>query len=250
MVCVHGADALGRFSHPPGPADDAREGNAMSPQAEPTSAAVAEPAVPAKLLEEGEIVILAIKPSPWFVLISSASVLGVVGIVALVALLAGEVPGAWVPRRVVFSICFLVAVVRVMVAGFQWAGRLYILTNHRLMRIRGVIRVDVCHCPLRQVGEVVGCVSRLERPLGLGSLFFRDREGNLSQADWVNLSRPGEVEQLVNEAIGKTRSLGRSGSQGDRPGRELQRMDAAPGLGRRPGRRASGRRGAGCPGGQ
>jgi len=177
----------------------------MSPQAEPTSAAVAEPAVPAKLLEEGEIVILAIKPSLWFVLISSWSVLAVVGIVALVALLAGEVPGAWVPRRIIFSLCFVVGVVRVMVAGFQWAGRLYILTNRRLMGICGVVSVDVSQCPLRQIGEVVPCVSRLERPLGLGSLFFKDREGSVCEADWVNLARPGDVEQLVNEAIGKTR---------------------------------------------
>ncbi len=177
----------------------------MSPQAEPTSAAVAEPVIPAELLEEGEIVILAIKPSPWFVLISSWPVLGVVGIIGLVALLAGEVPGAWVPRRVIFSLCLVVGVARVMVAGFQWAGRLYILTNRRLMRICGVVSVDVYQCPLRQIGEVVPCVSRLERPLGLGSLFFKNREGSICRADWVNLSRPGEVEQLVNEAIGKTR---------------------------------------------
>ena len=44
----------------------------MSPEAEPASpVAAAQEAIPQSLLEDGETIILAIKPSPWWVILNA-----------------------------------------------------------------------------------------------------------------------------------------------------------------------------------
>ena len=86
----------------------------MSPTAEPTT--VAAPGltiVPARLLEGGEIVILAVKPSGWFCLLTSLPVLSVALLLTAIAYFAGDLP---VPREGVMLLCAAAAALR-LVAG-------------------------------------------------------------------------------------------------------------------------------------
>jgi uncharacterized membrane protein YdbT with pleckstrin-like domain len=80
-------------------------------------------------------------------------------------------------------------------------GRLYVLTNYRIMRVRGVLRVDAFQCPLRRIRGTVLTATFTERMLGLGSLFFEVADEQPAAAAWTYISRPAEIQETVNQAI-------------------------------------------------
>jgi len=174
----------------------------MTPSAEPANPpAEASAAVPSKLLEAGEVVLLAIKPSGWFVLVSSWPVLAV-AILVTAGMYAGRgVFDVAVSGRTVSLFCLATVCLRVIITSFQWLGRLYVLTNLRVLQVRGVIRVDVFACRLKDLRGVFLSQSPLERLVGIGSLFFQASRSDASEAGWVNIARPAEVQRIVNEAI-------------------------------------------------
>ena len=178
----------------------------MSPSAGPATPTVAADAgAPAGILQDGEAIILAIKPSRWFVLLTSLPVLVVSALVAGAAYVLDRVFHVGCPREAAYLVCSVAAGVRVILACFQWQGRLYLLTNLRVMRISGVMRRDIFSCRLRKLRRAAASATIAERVLGIGSLFFQpadpDARGPGPQGTWINVPRPAEVEHIVNEAI-------------------------------------------------
>jgi hypothetical protein len=96
-----------------------------------------------------------------------------------------------------------------VVACFQWLGRVYVLTDKRVLRIRGVLRADVFQCPLRRITRTAVTATFGERMLALGSLFFEAGEVDAAQAGWICIARPQEVRRTVEEAIHRARGRGR-----------------------------------------
>lgn len=178
----------------------------MTPSAEPANPpAEASVAVPSKLLEAGEVVLLAIKPSSWYVLVSSWPVFAVAILVAAGMYAGRGVFDVAVSGRTVSLFCLATACLRVIIASFQWLGRLYVLTNLRVLQVRGVMRVEVFACRLKDLRGVFLSQSLLERLVGIGSLFFQASRSDASEADWVNIARHTEVQRIVNEAIRRAR---------------------------------------------
>jgi len=172
----------------------------MSPSAEPANlAAEGTAATVTRLLEDGEIVLLAVKPSRWFVLLVSWPVLLLAGAVMGVTWIAGRYCSATVDEPTVTLLCSVVAFVRVMLAGFQWLGRLYLLTNRRVMRLRGIIREDVFQCPLKRIRQTCVSATLPERWVAVSSLLF-EFDPPRSEGHWTYLASAKEVRQAVEEA--------------------------------------------------
>lgn len=174
----------------------------MSPK---NAASAAPPAtiVPDKLLDAGEVVILAVKPSFWFVLIASAPALSAALGVAMLAYALQNLGVEWVSTKVVVLICSAVALAKIMASCVQWAGRLYVLTNVRLMRIRGVLRADIFQCPLKQVRRFSMVASPAERVLGVASIWFEVEGSTAPETAWLHLAQPSEVHQVLSETINR-----------------------------------------------
>lgn len=162
--------------------------------------AVAEPLVPAGVLKDGETVLLAIKPSGWFPLLVSWPVLVIVGLVALVAYVAGEHFDLNIPRGPVMILCLTAACLRIVVACMQWLGRMYILTDRRIMRVRGVVRTDVVSWVLKDVRGLSLSAGRLDQLLGIASLLVVAGDDDTPQPAWTHLARPIEVHRIVSQA--------------------------------------------------
>ncbi len=173
----------------------------MTPSAEPANAAAERVLVPERVLDEGEIVILAMKPSAWFVLIVSWPVLAVAALVAAAGLFAGEIMN--LPRETIALLAFAAMGLRIIVASLQWMSRLYVLTNLRFMRISGMIRPDVFACPLRKIRDVQLQALPGEKMLALGSLFFSIDSEQTPESSWTNISHPEDVLKTVKQAISK-----------------------------------------------
>jgi len=181
--------------------------NAPAPGAGATPLAVPATAVPADLLGDGEIVILAVKPSPWFVVLASWQVLAVAIVVPLLVYLAVVTFGisSAYPAPAVFWVCGVAALARLLAGCFQWAGRLYVLTNLRVMRILGTTRPEVAQCLLKEIRAVNATATTAERMLSLGSLSFETTQGDSSELSWLNIVFAEEARQMINDAIGRAR---------------------------------------------
>lgn len=164
-----------------------------------------EVAAAEELLDGGEVILLAIRPSPWFVLLTCWPVLAAAGVVSGVTVLAAEVMGVALPGRSIYFVCGAVASIRVAFACGEWVGRLYILTSRRVLCVQGVRRARIEGCPLQKIVEMSVVSSPGERPLGVGSLVFMDGAEKPLGLVWACLARPAEVREAVEAAIRRVR---------------------------------------------
>lgn len=181
----------------------------MTPTVQDASTAiVAETPLPESILGDGEIVILAIKPSRWFVLLVAWPVLWAAVLVALLAAVAGDSVLTAVPKKMIWVVCSAAACVRTLLACAQWLGRWYILTNLRLIQVRGVLRMDIVEHNVASVDKtfVYSALSAKVLP-GVGSLLFDTAEGVLRPPAWIHIARPQEVEQVVDQVIRRARRM-------------------------------------------
>ncbi|HSI35770.1 MAG: hypothetical protein ACAI43_11805 [Phycisphaerae bacterium] len=159
------------------------------------------------ILRDGEIVLLTLKPSLWFVLLSSLKFVGVVLIVMLGAI-------AWEGTRTrewfyVEAAIFLITG-RLMWAVLQWMGRLYVLTDLRIIRLSGVFRIDIFDCALRKVARTAVIISARERAClcDTGTIEITPEDETCPPALWQTVKRPHHVNEIVRSAIAKSRHHG------------------------------------------
>lgn len=183
----------------------------MTPSAEPTSqgAQMAAHLVPADLLGGQEVIILAIKPSAWFVLLSSLPVLASAAVVGVVAY-AVNVYHPRMPAQIILTLCAAGGMGGLMFACWQWLGRTYVLTNRRIIVVRGLMNVQVTAVGLTDVGQVVLEASLSERAVSAGSIFClagadadsgRTDPADRSAVAWNVISRPQQIHDVIEDAV-------------------------------------------------
>lgn len=183
------------------------------PAAEPTvfpieSAAVAAPLaspmaslLTRHLLRDGEVILLVLKPSVLFIVLSSLRFIAATLIVAIAARIWMQASTHLCAEATVFCI-----VGRLMLATLNWIGRLYVLTDQRVLRISGVLNVDICDCPLRKVARTRVLRTFREKLLRLGSIEIIPQEEERPCALWQTIARPIEINEQVSETIRKAKA--------------------------------------------
>lgn len=164
--------------------------------------------VPAELLDGGEIIIFAVKPSLWFVFLQSAR--------WLVAMLAAVLLAHWfgedlvgVHESTIIRAAVAIAGIRVGLALLLWVSRLYILTNRRIMRLTGIFNIDLFECQLTKIQNTVLTIAWYERIFGIGTISFATAgAGGGFEASWVNVNQPLEVHERVRAAINRAQRPG------------------------------------------
>jgi hypothetical protein len=83
----------------------------------------------------------------------------------------------------------------------EWWCRIYVLTDRRVIRRMGVLRVSVFEAPLRNLQHT--SVFRLlrERLFGLGSIGFATAGSDVFDAFWVMVRQPFVVHRTVVESV-------------------------------------------------
>lgn len=172
-----------------------------------TSELVQVDLLPAQLLDGDEIVIFTIKPSLWFVLFTSARwLIGMAMVMAVAGWLGPYIPGVSAP--LVIKAALALAGARLGFALLQWVSRLYVLTNRRIMRLRGIFNVDLFECQLNRIQGTYLQTAWYERLAGLGSISFATSETGGVTASWTNLNTPQEIHERVRAAIHRGRKFG------------------------------------------
>jgi hypothetical protein len=158
-------------------------------------------AVPTHLLNEGEQIILAIKPSLWFIVFHSAPRIIILGLflIGLKAFFPTDTFDSW--SRTIYQIISLLILAQLVASTLQWISRLYVLTDRRIMRIRGVFSIEIFECLLVKIQNTYLTLAWYERLLGLGSIFFATAGTAGIEAAWTNINQPLDVHELVRKAI-------------------------------------------------
>jgi len=175
-------------------------------------AQAAERAAKFDLLNGSEIIILAIKPSLWYILLVSARLGAVLLAVTLAAWMAGQLGWLGSQAQFIMGIALAGISMRLAFGLLQWQSRAYILTNIRVLRIHGTLRVEMFQCHLLRLKDVSLTASLAEKLLGLGTIgLFADSSSPLA-ASWLNVRHPDQVRQQILDAIDALK--GRSSQSG------------------------------------
>jgi hypothetical protein len=161
------------------------------------------------ILRDGELVILILKPSIWFIPLSCSKFIAAV----LILLIAAHVFDEQLPSNtIVYAELAIFALAgRLMWAVLQWMGRLYVLTDLRVVRISGVFSVNIFDCPLRKIERTRLIASIRERLVGRGSIEFTPVDDTCPTGVWQTISRPHEVHAQVEATLRRARHSGGAG---------------------------------------
>jgi len=155
------------------------------------------------VLQDGEVILLILKPSRWFVLLTSLRWAAVIGILlALAKIYDEQLPGQ---NAVYVEAGVFVLAGRVMWAVLQWIGRLYVLTDLRILKLSGVFAVDIFDCPLRKVARPRILYTVRERLFGLGSIEIVPSDEDYPIDQWQIVARPREVHRQIVETINRAK---------------------------------------------
>jgi hypothetical protein len=158
------------------------------------------------ILRDGELVVLILRPSIWFVPLSCLKFIAAV----LIFMIAAKVFDDRLPYNpfVYLETGVFLLTGRLMWAVVQWTSRLYVLTDLRILRISGVFNVNIFDCPLRKVGSVRLVANVRERMVGVGSIEITPQDETCPSGVWQTIARPQPVLEQVEAQIRKAKHNG------------------------------------------
>ena len=171
----------------------------------PVGVVVKRPAASLQLLGDDEIIQLSIRPSPWWIALHSYKLVLAMALVA--AAIAIATP-SWYSSAasVALTAVVLVAFSGVLAATLQWASRIYVLTNRRVLSFRGVFNVDVAECALPRIGAAQIQTAAYQRLLRLGSIHLKPTSQDKPVMVWEHVARPSEVHEILVRAVQKSKT--------------------------------------------
>ena len=155
------------------------------------------------MFQDGEIVELVVRPSVWWLLLSSWRTL----LLCVAVILAGM---TFAPGRSDWyvEVGVMGGLARLMWATVKWMSRIHVLTNMRVMTFSGVFNVVVVECPLRRLARVREVSVASERFLLLGSLELIPMEESFPIMIWQTIRTPREVQRKLQAAMDRSRQNG------------------------------------------
>ena len=157
--------------------------------------------LPLDVLDGGEVVILAIKPSLWFLLFEPLKWIAVAVLLLLCTPLIVQTALVDISQQTIVQYILLLLGVRVLTGALRWVSRFYVLTNRRVMRVQGVFHPNVWACPLIRVRNTRLTADPHERVARLGTIEFVTEESPAADHQWRFIARPAEVYAEVRRAI-------------------------------------------------
>ncbi len=162
------------------------------------------------VLPEGEVVLLFLKPSVWFVpLTCLGSILAALAVTGAVVWVGPSIPVEGVGPQQLVSLVVSLLGLRLGWQVLEWFSHVYILTDRRVIRSRGVLRTTVFDAPLPRLADPVLHTSLRERLFGLGTLSFTLRtlpgDEEETTAAWRVVRNPHEVHRMVVQTLHRYR---------------------------------------------
>ena len=162
--------------------------------------------LPADLIHDDEVVILALRPSILFVPLSALGSLVVILFITFALAYMSRLSWVGWTDTSAFALGVGLTALRLGAQALDWAGRFYILTDRRVLARRGVLRVTVFETPLRQIQHTSLFFLARERIFGLGTIGFATAGSDRFEAFWTMIADPVAVHRKIGEAVRRYRS--------------------------------------------
>jgi len=155
------------------------------------------------VLRDGETIILILKPSLWTIFFNCLPAIAVALIIAIgTSLTAVRYTHIGVEAGV------MLISLRAAWAVLSWAGRVYLLTEMRVLRITGVFNPLIHDIPLRKIARTRLIVSLHERIWRLGSIEIIPESDQWPWSVWQTIPRPGEAHEVIRRTIARAKQGG------------------------------------------
>jgi membrane protein YdbS with pleckstrin-like domain len=156
---------------------------------------------PTKLLNEGEEVVLDLRPHWWYL---SGPVTLVV--LALIATIASWALGAPQALSVALVVVLVITVVWLLMRYAKWTTTSFVLTSHRLVHRTGVLAKAGREIPLDHINDISYKQTVFDRLIGAGDLII-ESAGQRGQEVFPDLPKPGVIQNEIYRQIdaGKSR---------------------------------------------
>jgi hypothetical protein len=198
---------MSRAAAPPSPAAGRALNASDAPGVEVLPAPRAAALLPADLLRDDEIIILLIRPSLLFIPLSCLTSLVVIACIALfLAYLARWRPSVGWSDTYAFALGIGLATLRLSWQALEWYCQVYVLTDRRVIRRMGVLRVAVFQTQLKNIQHTSVFTRVRERLFGLGTIGFATSGSDVFEAFWLMIRQPFAVHRTIIEAMERYRS--------------------------------------------
>jgi hypothetical protein len=177
-------------------------GVAAAPAVVPPAAATTSLAtlVTRHLLRDGEIIILIVKPSLWTILFNCVPAIALALIVMISA-------GLWSPNHthIGVEIGLMLVAARAGWAVLNWAGKIYLLSDLRIVRVSGVFSPQIHDIPLRKVARTRLVCGYHERACRLGSIEIIPESDQWPWSVWQTVAKPEEIHETIRRTIARAK---------------------------------------------
>ena len=157
--------------------------------------------LPGDLISEDEKVVFAVKPSLWTVVFLSFRTTVIALILAALTLWLGPVMHLGRLSTYFIEACGAVILARFGFAVLQWVSRSYVLTDRRVIRIRGVFTIDIFQCALTKVQNTFLVLTLPQRILHLGNIEFTTAGTGSVEAIWRHVKHPLDIHKTLINAM-------------------------------------------------
>ncbi len=156
--------------------------------------------LPGGVVNDSEIVILAIQPSILRPLIDSFPWIVLTTVIAGTMAWSGATLGS-LSQTVSAQLVLFIGVARFILAVLRWAPSWYVLTNRRILSIEGVRKPRIASCPLLDIRNTYLESDIIERLTQLGSIRFVSDKPQHKMQTWRSIAQPIEVHRQIRRAI-------------------------------------------------
>lgn len=153
-------------------------------------------AFPKNLLNEGEEIVLDLRPH-WLYLMKSGATLFAVVIVGLLVMFGWQpTGGTWATMRVLLGVALLGSLGWFGWTYVRWTTTMFVLTTDRLISRSGVVSKSGIDVPLERVNTVFFSQSVIERVLGAGDLSI-ESAGERGTNEFHDIRKPSIVQKEI-----------------------------------------------------
>lgn len=162
---------------------------------------VSVPPIVSRLVSEDETVLLVVRPSVLMVPLWSLEAFWIIAGMTFAFAWAADFGWAGWSEPQAFGFGLVAISLRLLWQFLDWANRLYVLTDRRVLRRRGILQVDVFEARLDRIQQTSVLQLVRERTFGLGTVAFATAGTGTLDALWEAVADPFRIHAEVSRAI-------------------------------------------------
>jgi uncharacterized membrane protein YdbT with pleckstrin-like domain len=166
---------------------------------------------PRKLLNEGEDVVLDLRPHVWFL---AKPVATLVALIVLSVVVQATIDNDAV--RLISAVPVVLAMIWFLVRYAKWATTNFVVTTDRLIHRSGVVAKQGKEIPLERLNDITFSQTIFERLIGAGDLMI-ESGGERGQQKFSDIRKPELVQNIIYREIEAAQARDHDRMAGGRP---------------------------------